>query len=210
MKESKCIHCNNIFLKRQIANHTRWCNLNPQKQDYLNTLKKNRTLTQYLESRKQAGKKIKQRWEEGAYNHCVHGTFKGKRHTIESKQKMSEKALKSTHRRLVKSTRKYLCTDGTEVLLDSSWEEALARRLDTLCIKWVRPITPIPWLDTNGRQHNYFPDFYLPDMDLYLDPKNPFAYRSQIEKILIITKQIKNLIIIKTLDECNTFTGNLI
>jgi hypothetical protein len=36
----------------------------------------------------------------------------------------------------------------------------------------------------------YYPDFYLPDIDLYLDPKNPTAIRDSIDKMNIVTKLI--------------------
>jgi hypothetical protein len=149
--------------------------------------------------------KISAAHKRGCYAHVNRFTMKGRKHTEETKRKMSAGALKSKHRRLVKSTRLYTCKDGTEVLLDSSWEEALAKRLDELNIAWIRPEVPIPWTDYNGISHNYFPDFFLTDHNLYLDPKNPIAYNVQRAKIDIITKQLNNLIILKTLKECQEF-----
>ncbi len=90
-------------------------------------------------------------------------------------------------------------------MLDSSWEEKLAKRLDELDIKWIRPTTPIKWVDKNGFERNYFPDFYLPDYDIFLDPKNPYAYKSQQEKLDVIIKMMPNLRILKTLKECTGF-----
>ena len=89
-------------------------------------------------------------------------------------------------------------------LLDSSWELALAIRLDELNIKWTRP-EPIKWIDDSGLEHNYFPDFYLEKYDLYLDPKNPAAYQNQQKKIDILKKTIPNLRFILTLKECEEF-----
>lgn len=129
----------------------------------------------------------------------------GKKHTQDTKDKLREKALLSSHRRLLKSTRKYLTTTGETILLDSSWEEKLAKRLDFLNIKWTRPKTPIVWIDTKGNKRNYFPDFYLNDYDLYIDPKNKFAYSKQIEKINWLNNNIKNLIILTTENEIINF-----
>lgn len=112
---------------------------------------------------------------------------------------MSISALASNHRRLKKGVLYY-----KGILLDSSWELALAKRLDFLNIEWIRP-DPIKWKDDEGIIHNYFPDFYLPKYDLYLDPKNPAAYNSQKEKIDCLKKQLTNLIILVTLDECKTY-----
>ena len=63
---------------------------------------------------------------------CKGVPCEGKPHTEETKLKIQAKALASKHRRLLKSTRVYVKKDGTEVLLDSSWEELLAIRLDKL------------------------------------------------------------------------------
>ena len=90
------------------------------------------------------------------------------------------------------------------VLLDSSWELALAQRLDELNVKWIRP-EPIQWHDENGTAHHYFPDFYLPEFDLYLDPKNPAAVKAQKEKLEILKKVLPSLIILETLNECKNF-----
>lgn len=81
---------------------------------------------------------------------------------------------------------------------------ALAKRLDELNIVWERP-GPIFYIAKDGSNRRYFPDFYLPKFDLYLDPKNPFAIKAQKDKLDQLTKQIKNLIIIKDLHECEIF-----
>lgn len=202
-----CKHCRQTFTDlttSQKANHSRWCDLNPKKVSYLNTLQNTRS-NHTAESRKKQGESVKQCWKDGRFNRekpFVQTFFK---HTEETKQQIKEKALASDHRRLVKSTREYTKKDGTVILLDSSWEEALARRLDELNINWVRP-GPIKWIDDTGTSHNYFPDFYLTDYDLYLDPKNPMARLNQKKKLDVLTKTITNLIIIKTLDECKQFS----
>ena len=151
-----------------------------------------------------ASERVRKAHAEGKYENAKYNT-KGRIQTQKTKDKLRAIALKSTHRRLVRSTRLYTCKDGTEVLLDSSWEEALAKRLDKLNIVWSRPDQPISWVDKDNIKHNYFPDFFLPDYDIYLDPKNPIAYTVQKSKIDIITKQLKNLIILKTLKECTDF-----
>ena len=79
------------------------------------------------------------------------------------------------------------------ITLDSSWELELAKRLDDLNIKWNRP-DPLKWKDSNGLEHNYFPDFYLVDHNLYLDPKNPGAYKVDLFRIFfknIVDARIK-------------------
>jgi len=125
-------------------------------------------------------------------------------HTEESKRKIGIGGRKSGHRRLVKSVRPYTRKDGSIIMLDSSWEEVVAMRLDDLNINWIRP-DPIKWFDANGLDHHYFPDFYLPDYDIYLDPKNPQAFKVQQPKIICLREQIPNLFFLRTLDECKNY-----
>ena len=154
---------------------------------------------------------IKNAWVVGKYNDIGSKGYDTKikngtlNHTIESKEKISQAALKSKHRRLIRSIREYVKTDGSKVMLDSSWEEELAKRLDQLNIEWIRPELPIQYLAPDGKLHNYFPDFYLPKYDIFLDPKNSYAIQVQKEKLDIIKTSMNNLIIIGTLEECKSF-----
>jgi hypothetical protein len=120
--------------------------------------------------------------------------------TPEQREKTRCFQMSLTYRRIMKHTRSYVKLDGTVVLLDSSWEEALAKRLDELHIEWERP-KPIQWVDSNGRTRNYFPDFYLPLYQLYLDPKNYGA-----RKLSWLEENRKDVIILNSLEECISFT----
>lgn len=180
------------------ANHTRWCLENPKAKDY-----RSRKMGPMSEETKQ---KIRDAWASGSYDHVDFGaSFRNKKHTEAAKKAIRDGALKSTHRRLIRSIRPYVRIDGSIVMLDSSWEEALAKRLDELSIRWVRPEQPIKWIDTDGVERNYFPDFFLPDFDLYLDPKNPAAVKSQEAKIERLKVVLPNLQILKTFIECTNF-----
>ncbi len=86
---------------------------------------------------------------------------------------------------------------------DSSWEDALAIRLDQLDVFWIRP-EPIIYQDLNGKKRKYYGDFYLPNYDLYIDPKNSYAQKQQYQKISILSKMI-NLKILSSLKECQEF-----
>lgn len=124
----------------------------------------------------------------------------GRPHTEETKQKLREKALKSNHRRLKKKTIVY-----NGVLFDSSWELELAKRLDFLGVVWTRP-DPIQWIDKEGVSHHYFPDFYLPKHNIYLDPKNEYAYKSQREKWEVLLSERNDIILLRSLEECLNFS----
>ena len=77
-----------------------------------------------------------------------------------------------------------------EILLESSWEHEIAKWLDQLGIIWIRP-KPIKWFDTTtNRIRLYYPDFYLPEKNLYLDPKNPTALVLSLNKMNTVEKLI--------------------
>ena len=92
--------------------------------------------------------------------------------------------------------RKKLCWffnpyQNKKVLLESAWELDLAEFLTNNNIEWLRPKF-IKWIDLQGVTRRYFPDFYLPEFDLYLDPKNPYAMTlgNSKEKMLAISKKV--------------------
>lgn len=202
----QCKHCNEFFdisdkPSGWMANHVRWCHHNPKRQQYVDTLKSTQqaSLTEEIKEKRSLG--VKQAWKSGAYSHVDFGKgSRGRKHTPESIENLRQKALASKHRRLKKNTVMY-----KGVLLDSSWELALAERLDEMQVRWVRP-EPIPWIDGKGYKHNYFPDFYLPDFDLYLDPKNPAAWNNQYEKIQVLQTTYPNIKFLLSKEECSSFT----
>jgi hypothetical protein len=201
IKLKNCKYCNLEFDNwnpSQIANHSRWCEKNPKHDQYiLDSAKARNGITE--ESRKKQAVGISRAHKEGRYSHCNRKTFLGRKHTEETKQHLREKALASPHRRLRKGIVEY-----NGIMLDSSWELELAKRLDELKIAWIRP-DPISWVDDAGVYHNYFPDFYLTEHDLFLDPKNPQAIKVQQKKLNCLLKQYKNIVIIDTLEKCKEF-----
>lgn len=68
--------------------------------------------------------------------------------------------------------------------MDSSWEVELAKWLDRLDIKWIRPT----YIQLESKK--YYPDFYLPDLDIYLDPKNPMRIQQQKDDLNEINQLI--------------------
>ena len=203
-----CQHCKNSFDNLTLngkANHSRWCHSNPKRKDYktgstkavmaMNAARSNdpNVANQYTKA-KSLGLPIPIGPHSGKP-----GFFTGNKHTEETKRKQRESALKSPHRRLRKKMIEY-----NGIMLDSSWEVELAKRLDEQHIKWERP-GPIKWIDEDGSIHNYFPDFFLPDYNLYLDPKNPHAYKVQEKKINQLKKQLTNLIFLTTLEDIQKF-----
>ena len=72
---------------------------------------------------------------------------------------------------------------------DSTWEVITAKLLDELNIKWVKnPL--INYTDKQGICRRYYPDFYLPLYNVYIDPKNIICIQKQIDKLDIVSKDI--------------------
>lgn len=205
-KLSCCKYCQTNFINLTVserANHSRWCKENPKRDEYVKINNGSQLRTKDAIEKKIVG--IKKAHADGKYLGSTQKSIETKKqnntlqHTEETKQLLREKALASPHRRL---KRKMIEYNG--VWLDSTWELVLAKRLDELQIKWIRP-EPIPWTDNNGLIHNYFPDFYLPEHNLYLDPKNPQAIKVQKKKIETLLQQYNNIVIIETLARCREF-----
>lgn len=75
------------------------------------------------------------------------------------------------------------------VRMDSKWEVTVAQWLDQQSVEWVRP-SYLDWKDETGKARKYFPDFYLPTLDVYLDPKNPFLVKTSQDKFKAISSQV--------------------
>lgn len=72
------------------------------------------------------------------------------------------------------------------VWLESSWERQCAEILDKHAIPWERPKQRFAWIDPKGASHHYYPDFYLPRHDVYLDPKNPWQLKKDEFKLAAV------------------------
>ena len=66
------------------------------------------------------------------------------------------------------------------VWFDSSWEILVAKSLDEHGVQWERPKTGYVW---NNNNNKYYPDFFLPDFNVFLDPKNDYLRKKDQFKI---------------------------
>jgi|688.fasta_scaffold01889_79 hypothetical protein len=82
---------------------------------------------------------------------------------------------------------------GKLTTLQSSYELRCSEILNNLNIKWLRPKA----LKYDNR--NYFADFYLPEYDIWLDPKNSYKAKQDEEKIAKVIEQnnVKLFILLK-------------
>lgn len=198
-----CPHCHSQFDNidgKVFANHVRWCKCNPKLQEYKNHLTK---LHLSMEGHKAWNKGLNKNTDKRVQEWCntmrdlyasgqLKGTFTGRHHSNETKEKMRISALKSTHQRVCKKTFVYRKLNGDEVKMDSTYELIVARILDANGIEWVRP-SPIQWVDDYGIVHNYFADFFIPSKNIYIDPKNEYCFRVQADKIRCLSEQYNNI-----------------
>lgn len=201
-QDHKCPYCKKEFPKKGLATHIHRKHLgtkvNYSKNSFLvNNHAWNKGLTK--ESSNSVRKGAERRSEihrDGKVNYWY-------KHSEETRNKIRERALASCHRRVQRNIIKYRTVDGSIVTLDSSWEERVAIVLDKNGVDWIRP-KPIQWYDENGLKHNYFPDFYLPKYDVYLDPKNEIVYEMQKEKIRLVKEQNNIKLFILGKDDLST------
>lgn len=204
MKISTCKHCGlkkdiSVEPKGWMANHSRWCSKNPKK--YTGRKAWNVGLTnETSEAVQRNSNSVSTAHKNGKYAHIDRSDWGGTKHwKDDTRQKMSDSARKSTHRRLQRNIVEY-----NGVKFDSSWEVRLAKKLDADNIKWTRP-DPLVYVDKLGLNRHYFPDFYLPDYNLYLDPKNPQAFKVQKDKIDCLQIQYNNIVFLCSLTEIDKF-----
>ena len=77
---------------------------------------------------------------------------------------------------------KFTKQDGTICNLQGTWEVAYATWLEKQNINFIAHKGRIPFFDKNGNQRSYYPDFYLPDSNEFIDIKNQFHYELNKEK----------------------------
>jgi len=77
------------------------------------------------------------------------------------------------------------------VWMDSKWEVELASWMDNRDIKWERSrkLHQFMWTDKDGNKRRYYPDFYLPYYNVYLDPKNKYLIEVDKYKINSVIKE---------------------
>lgn len=141
------------------------------------------------------------------------GTFKGKSHTEEWKKNISQLAIENNYQSHFGVHKSY---EYKGIKFISSYEVSVAKELDINNIKWLKPKHgTFKYKDLNDKVHTYTPDFYLPDYNIYLDPKNDFLINhinptlgySDLDKINWVMQQ--NNVVILILDKNNLTWENI-
>lgn len=178
-----CVFCNKESNNANgHRNHERCCPKNPNR-NYVNGM------TGKVSSKKGKNKfndesimrgaiAFKEKIESGEY--IPHRTP----HTQECKERISAIMQTKMQNRYTASKR----IEYNGIVLESSWEYELAKNLDRNSIEWIRP-KPLLYIDDTGQTRRYYPDFYLPRFDIYLDPKNPYVQKLDSRKFELIQEQ---------------------
>lgn len=127
--------------------------------------------------------RFKKNYDLGKYK----GSYTGHPKTEEGKQNKSNKLSESIRKRydagwMPKAGRckkiKYISKIAGEVLLDGSWELLVAQYLDKVNINWQRNLNKFPYV-YNNKDRTYTPDFYLIDLNLYVEVK---GYKTDLDE----------------------------
>ena len=78
-----------------------------------------------------------------------------------------------------------------DISMDSSWEVNVAKYMDEHNIKWQRSKKLcFMWHDEiNKKRRRYHPDFYLPQLNIYIDTKNDYLIKKDAYKINQVLKE---------------------
>ena len=100
--------------------------------------------------------------------------------------------------------------DGTLVKLQGTWEVAFARRLDELKVAYIPHRGRWSYIGSDSFEHTYYPDFYIPMWDAYVDVKGAFWDDEQKNKLYFVRKSnVDKNIIIATKDVLDEWGVNV-
>ena len=120
-------------------------------------------------------------------------------------------ARKKKKKKLWSKQSKYKCKDGSLVLMDSTWEVAMAERLDHLKIAWERKEDmKLPYYSKTGRKRNYIPDFYLPDYDTYIEVKGYWTDAARYKMKDVQERYPNSFLILESLEEISKVNRRLL
>lgn len=135
----------------------------------------------------------------------------GKKLSQATKDKIS-KALKGKTGgyRTNSGTSKFKGSYYNGIWLDSGWELAFVQRLDKINIKWNRESTYFSYIDIEDNKRKYYPDFYLPDFNIYIEIKGYWTDKVKDKLKLVQEQNNFKLIIIDSLDKINNFDNMML
>lgn len=96
----------------------------------------------------------------------------------------------------------YKKADGTQVVMDSSWEHICATKLDEAGIQWVRnPELVLEYRTVRNRKRKYIPDFYLPEYNMYVEVKGYWTDAARYKMADVQVRNNVNILIVESMPE---------
>lgn len=170
-----------------LRNHERCCPVNPNRV-YKNGMLGKKGSNQFINASK-LGLEKPINGNKGKL-----GTFKGKKHTTETKRKIGEKL--SINNKGGRA--KWYEVAGQKV--QGTWERNVALKFEELGVKWKKLKTNRDTLEyvMDGRLRHYTPDFHLPDYNILLEVKGHWWGRDREKmNIVLATHKDKNIVIVE-------------
>ena len=161
----QCLYCSkeckNVNSQR---NHQRLCSLNPNRAEH------------------PRGATGKSPWNKGkplpyeVGTKGKPGTFSGKKHSDESKKKMSLKIIERYENGWEPKAGRckkydYESTIAGKIKVDGTWELIFCKYLDAKGLTWARNKKRFPYIRPDGVVATYQPDFYVEDWKTYVEVK---------------------------------------
>lgn len=155
----------------------------------------NKGLTKETDERvKQSSETYKTNFETGKFKIIGH------KHTLETRNKLSE--IRSKY--LEKCPNgfpdvgwyKIQNINGEEFTVRGTWERDFGNYLTLHKILWIRNVY-LKYIKFDGSIHRYNPDFYLPELDLYIEVKGYFSEKDKLKTKLVLEQNKINLKFVK-------------
>lgn len=155
----------------------------------------NKGLTKETDERvKKSSETYKNNYKAGKFKILRHS------HTIETKDKLSE--IRSKY--LEKCPNgfpdvgwyKIQNVNGEEFTVRGTWERDFGNYLTLHKILWIRNVY-LKYIKSDGSIHRYNPDFYLPELDLYIEVKGYFSEKDKLKTKLVLEQNKINLKFVK-------------
>ena len=193
--ERECLFCKSKFISTTHKRYRKCCSNNCARrysQSFVNVKKISQTLKRYNQEHSQSRKT---KFEDRVCPMC-NNTF-----NIEAR-KTKKTCSNKCFRKLIStnSTNNPNCGGETNyrkyqyngIWMDSTWEVEIAKWMDDNNIKWKRDRNMrFSWTDLTGKKRRYYPDFYLTDFNIYLDPKNKHLLKKDNFKLNQVIKENK-------------------
>lgn len=196
MEQFICKYCGKICKNaNSLRNHERLCKLNP---NYQISPMKNKI--PWNKGRKGGENQYTKAKKEGRPipKYDRKPTFLGRHHTEETKRKISKSISVNNHG----GRCKWFEYNG--VNLQGTWELSIAKKLDSLNIKWLKTKKKeyiCHYIDDLNKIHSYNPDFFLIDYNCFLEIKGYWWGKDKRKMELVIQQNpsVKIIIIEKEL-----------